>query len=126
MPQLAYVDGRILRTGDIGYMDEDGYVFIEDRKKDMILVSGFNVYPNEVEGVAVSHPGVLEVAAVAQPAALAKNAATRATIASPGSPNTAMTGPTALPTIVINPVMVRNWISTKAKTIAGAIISAPI
>jgi long-chain acyl-CoA synthetase len=60
------IDGRILRTGDIGYMDENGYVFIEDRKKDMILVSGFNVYPNEVEGVVVTHPGVLEVAAVAQ------------------------------------------------------------
>jgi long-chain acyl-CoA synthetase len=41
-------------------------VFIEDRKKDMILVSGFNVYPNEVEGVAVTHPGVLEAAAIAQ------------------------------------------------------------
>jgi long-chain acyl-CoA synthetase len=61
------IDGRILRTGDIGYMDENGYVYIEDRKKDMILVSGFNVYPNEVEGVVVTHPGVLEVAAVAQP-----------------------------------------------------------
>jgi long-chain acyl-CoA synthetase len=61
------IGGRILRTGDIGYMDENGFVFIEDRKKDMILVSGFNVYPNEVEGVAVTHPGVLEVAAVAQP-----------------------------------------------------------
>jgi long-chain acyl-CoA synthetase len=61
------IDGRILRTGDIGYMDDNGYVYIEDRKKDMILVSGFNVYPNEVEGVAVTHPGVLEVAAVAQP-----------------------------------------------------------
>jgi long-chain acyl-CoA synthetase len=61
------IDDRILRTGDIGYMDENGYVYIEDRKKDMILVSGFNVYPNEVEGVAVTHPGVLEVAAVAQP-----------------------------------------------------------
>jgi long-chain acyl-CoA synthetase len=61
------IDGRVLRTGDIGYMNEQGYVFIEDRKKDMILVSGFNVYPNEVEGVAVTHPGVLEVAAVAQP-----------------------------------------------------------
>ncbi len=61
------IDGRALRTGDIGYMDEDGYVYIEDRKKDMILVSGFNVYPNEVESVAVTHPGVLEAAAVAQP-----------------------------------------------------------
>lgn len=56
-----------LRTGDIGRLDEDGYVFIEDRKKDMILVSGFNVYPNEVEAVAAAHPGILEVAAVAQP-----------------------------------------------------------
>ena len=56
-----------LRTGDIGHMDERGYVFIEDRKKDMILVSGFNVYPNEVEAVVVTHPGVLEAAAVAQP-----------------------------------------------------------
>lgn len=56
-----------LRTGDIGRIDERGYVFIEDRKKDMILVSGFNVYPNEVEAVAATHPGILEVAAVAQP-----------------------------------------------------------
>jgi long-chain acyl-CoA synthetase len=56
-----------LRTGDIGRVDEQGFVFIEDRKKDMILVSGFNVYPNEVESVAAAHPGVLEVAAVAQP-----------------------------------------------------------
>ena len=55
-----------LRTGDIGRIDPRGYVFIEDRKKDMILVSGFNVYPNEVESVAVTHPGILEVAAVAQ------------------------------------------------------------
>jgi long-chain acyl-CoA synthetase len=58
--------GGWLRTGDIGHMDERGYVYIEDRKKDMILVSGFNVYPNEVESVLVTHPGVLEVAAVAQ------------------------------------------------------------
>jgi long-chain acyl-CoA synthetase len=58
--------GHVLRTGDLGYIDPQGFVFIEDRKKDMILVSGFNVYPNEVEGVAVTHPGVLEVAAVAQ------------------------------------------------------------
>jgi long-chain acyl-CoA synthetase len=65
--EKVLIGGRILRTGDIGYMDEQGFVFIEDRKKDMILVSGFNVYPNEVEGVAVTHPGVIEVAAVAQP-----------------------------------------------------------
>ncbi len=56
-----------LRTGDVGRMDTNGFVFIEDRKKDMILVSGFNVYPNEVESVAATHPGVLEAAAVAQP-----------------------------------------------------------
>ena len=59
--------GDWLRTGDIGRMNAAGFVFIEDRKKDMILVSGFNVYPNEVESVAAAHPGVLEVAAVAQP-----------------------------------------------------------
>ena len=58
--------GDWLRTGDIGHIDAKGFVFIEDRKKDMILVSGFNVYPNEVESVAAEHPGVLEVAAVAQ------------------------------------------------------------
>jgi long-chain acyl-CoA synthetase len=59
--------GDWLRTGDIGRINDDGFVFIEDRKKDMILVSGFNVYPNEIEGVLAAHPGVLEVAAVAQP-----------------------------------------------------------
>src|SRR3569833_558476 len=59
--------GGSLRTGDIGRMDARGYVYIEDRKKDMILVSGFNVYPNEVEAVAAAHPGILEVAAVAHP-----------------------------------------------------------
>jgi long-chain acyl-CoA synthetase len=59
--------GDWLRTGDIGHFNAAGFVFIDDRKKDMILVSGFNVYPNEVEGVVAEHPGVLEVAAVAQP-----------------------------------------------------------
>jgi len=52
------------RTGDMGYMDDRGYTKIVDRKKDMILVSGFNVYPNEVEEVAAMHPGVLECAAI--------------------------------------------------------------
>ena len=53
-----------LRTGDIAVMDSSGYVKIVDRKKDMILVSGFNVYPNEIEDVLAMHPGVLESAAV--------------------------------------------------------------
>ena len=56
-----------LRTGDVGYIDERGYARIVDRKKDMILVSGFNVYPNEVEDVVALHPGVLEAAAVGVP-----------------------------------------------------------
>ena len=53
-----------LRTGDMGYMDEQGFIFLVDRKKDIIIVSGFNVYPNEVEDVVSRHPGILEVAAV--------------------------------------------------------------
>ncbi|MCC8941998.1 long-chain fatty acid--CoA ligase [Bradyrhizobium sp. Arg68] len=55
------------RTGDIGVMDEKGYTKIVDRKKDMILVSGFNVYPNEIEEVIASHPGVLECAVIGVP-----------------------------------------------------------
>jgi len=55
------------RTGDIGYMNDDGYFKIVDRKKDMILVSGFNVYPNEIEDVAMLNPKVLEAAAIAVP-----------------------------------------------------------
>ena len=59
--------GGWFRSGDIGYIDAKGFVYIEDRKKDMINVSGFNVYPNEIEAVAASHPGVLEAAAIAIP-----------------------------------------------------------
>ena len=59
--------GGWFRTGDIGRMDENGFVYIEDRKKDMILVSGFNVYPNEIEGVVVEMDGVLEAAAIGIP-----------------------------------------------------------
>src|SRR5690606_19660402 len=55
------------KSGDMGFMDEKGYVKIVDRKKDMILVSGFNVYPNEIEDVIAMHPGVLEVAAIGVP-----------------------------------------------------------
>jgi long-chain acyl-CoA synthetase len=56
-----------LLTGDMAKMDEKGFFYIVDRKKDMILVSGFNVYPNEIEDVVVTHPGVLECAAVGVP-----------------------------------------------------------
>jgi long-chain acyl-CoA synthetase len=56
-----------LKTGDMAKMDEAGYFYIVDRKKDMILVSGFNVYPNEIEDVIATHPGVMEVAAVGVP-----------------------------------------------------------
>ena len=59
--------GGWLRTGDIGRMDENGFTFIEDRKKDMILVSGFNVYPNEIENVIVEMDGILEAAAIGVP-----------------------------------------------------------
>ena len=56
-----------LKTGDVGYLNGEGYFTITDRKKDMILVSGFNVYPNEIEGVVMTHPGVLECGAVGVP-----------------------------------------------------------
>jgi len=62
------------RSGDIGVVDERGYFKIVDRKKDMILVSGFNVYPNEVEDVVTQMPGVLECAAVGVPDAKAGEA----------------------------------------------------
>jgi long-chain acyl-CoA synthetase len=58
------VDGGWFRTGDIGRMSESGLVYIEDRKKDVIIVSGFNVYPNELENVASMHEGVMEAAVV--------------------------------------------------------------
>ncbi len=61
--RVMTADG-FFRTGDIGVMDENGYTKIVDRKKDMILVSGFNVYPNEIEEVIASHPGVLECAVI--------------------------------------------------------------
>ncbi|MFX8801480.1 long-chain fatty acid--CoA ligase, partial [Acinetobacter baumannii] len=64
--KVMTADG-FFRTGDIGVMDPSGQVKIVDRKKDMILVSGFNVYPNEVEQVVNLHPGVMECAAVGVP-----------------------------------------------------------
>jgi long-chain acyl-CoA synthetase len=63
----AMTPDGFFKSGDVGVMDENGYVKIVDRKKDMILVSGFNVYPNELEGVIASHPGVLECAVIGVP-----------------------------------------------------------
>ena len=54
-------------TGDVGFMSEEGFIKLVDRKKDMILVSGFNVYPNELEEVVAHHPEILEVAAIGVP-----------------------------------------------------------
>ena len=64
--KVTTADGYLL-TGDIGTMDENGYFTIVDRKKDMVLVSGFNVYPNEIEDIVTQCPGVLECAVVGVP-----------------------------------------------------------
>jgi long-chain acyl-CoA synthetase len=64
--KVMTADG-FFKSGDMGFMDAKGYVKIVDRKKDMIIVSGFNVYPNELEEVVAQHPGVLEVAAIGVP-----------------------------------------------------------
>ena len=61
---LVFTKDGFLKTGDIARMDEEGFIYLVDRKKDMIVVSGFNVYPNEVEQVIGMHPGVLEVGVV--------------------------------------------------------------
>ena len=62
--ELVFYPDRFLRTGDMGYVDKKGFIFLVDRKKDMILVSGFNVYPNEVEEAVAMHTGVMDVAAI--------------------------------------------------------------
>ncbi len=64
---LSMTADGFFKTGDIGIMDERGYTKIVDRKKDMILVSGFNVYPSEIESVIAAHPGVLECACIGVP-----------------------------------------------------------
>jgi long-chain acyl-CoA synthetase len=65
--KAAFTDDGYFRTGDVGIFDGEGYLRIVDRKKDMIIVSGFNVFPNEVEAVASACPGVMECACVGAP-----------------------------------------------------------
>lgn len=66
----SFTKNGYLRTGDIGIMDERGFIKVVDRKKDMIVVSGFNVYPNEIEAVMLEHPDVAECVAIGVPSAL--------------------------------------------------------
>ena len=61
--QIMFGNGW-LRTGDVGRMDQRGFIYLEDRLKDLIIVSGFNVYPSEIEDVVVGHPGIVEAAVV--------------------------------------------------------------
>jgi long-chain acyl-CoA synthetase len=63
----VFYPGGWLKTGDVGRLDAAGYLYIEDRKKDVIVVSGFKVYPNEVEDVVTQHPGIVEAAAIGVP-----------------------------------------------------------
>jgi long-chain acyl-CoA synthetase len=65
--EAAFVDGDWFRTGDIGYLDEDGYLYIHDRVKDMIVSGGENVYPAEVENALMKHPGIADVAVIGVP-----------------------------------------------------------
>ena len=59
--------GGWLHTGDLGYMDEDGFYFIVDRAKDLVIRGGYNVYPREIEEVLYAHPGILEAAVIGKP-----------------------------------------------------------
>jgi long-chain acyl-CoA synthetase len=85
-------DGQVwLHTGDIGYMDEEGYFFLVDRKKDMALIGGYNVYPSNVEKALVEHPAVLEagVAAIAHPEKVGQEALKAWVVFKPGQTATA-------------------------------------
>ncbi|SOB75191.1 long-chain acyl-CoA synthetase [Marinobacter sp. LV10R510-11A] len=81
--QKSFTEDGYIQTGDVAVIQEDGYIRIVDRKKDMIIVSGFNVYPNEIEDVVSSHPKVVECAAVGIPDAKSGEAVKVYLVASP-------------------------------------------
>ena len=66
-PDTAVLAGGWLHTGDIGHLDADGYLYVVDRKKDLIIRGGFNVYPRDVEEVLAAHPAVAQAAVVGRP-----------------------------------------------------------
>ena len=78
--------GGFLRTGDIGYLDEDGYVFLVDRRKDMIISSGYNVYPRMIEEAVLAHPAVLEVTVIGVPDAYRGESAKAFVVLHDGAP----------------------------------------
>ena len=81
--QDALRDGR-LYTGDVGYADEDGYLYIVDRKKDLIIRGGFNVYPRDVEDALVAHPAIAVAAVVGRPDPRHGEEVARVRLAAPG------------------------------------------
>lgn len=83
--QAAITPGGWLRTGDLARMDRDGYIYVVDRKKDMIITGGFNVYPAELERVLASHPAVSQVAVGPQPDALKGEVAKAYIVRTPGA-----------------------------------------
>jgi long-chain acyl-CoA synthetase len=80
----AFLDGGWFATGDMGYLDGDGYLFLVDRKKDVILRGGYSVYPRELEDVLAAHPGVLDAVALGVPDARLGEEVAAVVVARPG------------------------------------------
>ncbi len=83
--EAALLEGEWLRTGDVAVRDEDGYLYLVDRKKDLVIVSGFNVYPKEVEEVLVAHPAVLEAGVIGIPDSRTGEAVKALVVLEPGA-----------------------------------------
>ena len=87
--QLRASGERFIRSGDVGQMDEDGFIVLGDRKKDMIITGGFNVYPSDIESVLLQHPEVRECAVVGVPSEAWGETPVAYVVAQPGSAPTA-------------------------------------
>ena len=118
-------DDGWLHTGDIGFADESGHVFLSDRAKDLVIVSGFNVYPAEVEDVLVSHPAVKEAAVVGIPSDRTGEAVKAFVVledraAPPRPPRTCGTTPTATWPATSAPPRSRSWTSSPTAPAASS------